>query len=217
MPTGLTFAKKTTAAQAGGPNVAIKTAARYLGISGPIVEKGLESGVLPNLRLSVIDELSSRSVITEARSATGAKLPILRTRVFRGDESGDPTNFHPAREGHGYKMGMTALQLHGAASRWWRPQDSEQAILDAGALVVVCASFVVGFLDIHGKEETDQETGQIAYKARIVAYSTDVYGDSHDVVHSDEGDSPNLELAEAMMNRRILGGGGTSINTKMGK
>lgn len=184
------------------PNLPIKTAARYLGVSATPIRKGLAAGVIPDLSLATVDELSRRAVLNEVESVTGAPVPVLRLAPAQRavDAPGAPS-----RTFTGYRHGMSGVDFLASCDRWW-PTSGRDLVLAAQSMLVACGSICVGWIDVDGVKTVD-DSGLLHYNARIVARLSAADDSVLILDHS----SPNAEIAQLAVGLRVLGGSGGSI------
>ncbi|WP_431843237.1 hypothetical protein [Calidifontibacter indicus] len=188
----------STAAQ----HLSAEAAARDLSISRNVVIKALDTGVLPDLRYTTVAKAASLPIITSLADATGAKIPVLRMGVRNDDVSNDPPN--DPRTCYGYDITLTCQDLEDSVLRYWPPQYVRE-VVHLGALPVVAASFVVAFAEITGATPVGD---RYKFSGRLVAHTISVIDKKVEV---DAPDSPWVDDATALINARLLGGGGGSL------
>lgn len=186
------------------PDLAFKTAARFLGVSDTPIKKGLAAGVIPDLSLTTVDKLSRLGILENVESVTGARVPILRQSPA-APATDDPEGAE-WRPFSGYQQGMTDAHCLAASDRWWT-QPGRTSVLEAGAMIVACGGITLVWLDISGVS-VDEPTGLLHYHATIVARVDDVLTG---VVRILDPTSPNAAIAAAVLGLRVLGGRGGSI------
>lgn len=184
------------------PPMGIPAISRTLGISIPVVHKGLETGIIPNCNIESIAMVANRPIITAAFSATGVSIPVLRLGVLEPDVSTDPRGWI------GYDTEMHPEDLLAAALRWWT-DPGRNMVLAAKCYLVACASVVVALVELDTSQVAVNPTsGRIAYHGHLVGYR-DPEGNT---VILDEK-SPNVAAARSAIGARALGGRGGNFTS----
>lgn len=174
-------------------NLSASRAAKILGISLPVLTKGLKGGTITDLSMGTIANLAGRPILTKVE-VEGVPIPVLRPGLAQLNP-GDGRLFS------GWAIDQPVKDTTEALDRWWTAPGRDQ-ILAAGGYLVAVGSIVCAVISDITPEGLIEEAGRINYRGRLAG-----------ILHSDGsteffGTGVWTDLARKVITYRVLGGGG---------
>lgn len=184
-------------------SLSLTRAADILGVSKPVVQKGLKGGTIRDLSMATIGELAARPVL-DAVEVDGVPVPVLRPGLavrYSGE----------SRPFSGWDVDGADRDLRRALDRWWTGPGRDLIVAAGGYLVAVGSVVCAGLRLRSGEQTLERQDGRIRYFADLAGRLTrngekKVLVDPHEDWH---------ELMQSTLSKRVLGGGGGNF-TRIG-
>ena len=183
--------------------ISLARAADILGMSKPVVQKGLKGGVIRDLSLTTIGELTSRPIL-DAVAINGVDVPVLRPGLavrYSGEK----------RPFSGWDIDGSDRDLRRALDRWWTGPGRDLIVAAGGYLVAVGSVVCAGLRLRDGDAVIERQDGRLRYFADLAGRLT---RDGKQQLLVDQGDDWH-ELMQDTLGKRVLGGGGGNF-TRIG-